>query len=61
MPSLRLLNANSTMLTDIGLAQLAESQELRGLFVRGTRVTERGVNRFRQALPNCEVSWQDAD
>jgi len=41
--------------TDAGLAHLQGLTSLRELRLRGTQVTNAGVAKLRQALPNCKI------
>jgi hypothetical protein len=57
------LSINSVSVTDAGLAHLAELprlRRLRRLDIRGTRVTMAGVERLRQALPECRIACDPA-
>ncbi len=49
------LMLNETSITDAGLAHLSGLTNLRGLDLRGTRVTEEGVAQLQRALPNCRI------
>jgi hypothetical protein len=55
---LSVLDLSETGLGDAALAQLSGLKNLRKLFVRGSGVTAGGVEAFRAANPQCEVSWQ---
>jgi hypothetical protein len=44
-----------TNVTDAGLVHLAKLTRLRWLSLVATPVTDQGVKRLRQALPNCEI------
>jgi hypothetical protein len=55
---LRFLNLEHSSVTDEGLLNLVDCSKLQGLFVHGTRVTQRGAVRLRQYLPNCEISFE---
>lgn len=44
-------------ITDAGLEQLTRLERLRDLSLGDARVTAEAVQRLRQALPNCEISW----
>jgi len=52
---LRNLQAENTGLTDTGLAKLKELPKLSLLFVRGSKVTAKGVEEFKKARPGCTV------
>jgi internalin A len=55
MRSLETLDLAETNVTDATLDELAALQNLRHLYLSGTKVTPEGVERFRRALPACEV------
>lgn len=55
LPELRWLSLARTAVGDKGLAALCNLHMLRGLNLTGTRVTDAGVKKLRQALPNCEI------
>jgi hypothetical protein len=57
LPSLEWLGLDYTAVTDEGLAALADIKRLKHLSLRGVDgVTARGLDRFRAALPDCEVN-----
>jgi Leucine-rich repeat (LRR) protein len=58
LPALTEIMLNNTPLTDEDLMLLADSTTLRKLHLRGTKVTQDGIDRLRQALPRC---WFDTD
>jgi hypothetical protein len=43
---------------DAGLAHLKALTGLQRLDLRGTKVTEAGLERLKKSLPNAVVSWQ---
>jgi hypothetical protein len=51
------LDLSSRQITDDGLDSLARLSNLRWLALRRTRITLAGMERFRLALPNCQVQW----
>ena len=44
-----------TQVTDAGLEHLQGLIQLKTVYLYGTRVTEGGLCRLRQALPNCKI------
>ncbi|MSV29197.1 MAG: hypothetical protein EXQ52_10725 [Bryobacterales bacterium] len=58
MKSLAVLDLAQTAVTDRTLERLAGLGGLRHLFVSGTKVTGPGVEAFRRARPDCEISWK---
>ena len=52
---LGLLDLDSTNVTDAGLKHLEGLTGLAELNLYGTQVTDEGVNKLQQALPNCEI------
>ncbi|MFO1002753.1 MAG: hypothetical protein U0936_20685 [Planctomycetaceae bacterium] len=61
MSSLHGLQLNNSPLTDRGLSELKELENLMHLDVRGTKVTTAGVKDLQNALPTCEVQWDKPD
>ena len=57
---LKRLDLEGTGLTDAGLGCLAELKRLEVLALQGTRVTMRGVEGLRSALPRCEIALDHA-
>ena len=55
LKNLRLLSLNQTEITDNGLVSLQGMTTLRELFVRHTKVTEKGVAELKKYLPNCNI------
>jgi hypothetical protein len=49
------VDVSNSEITDITLEKLSPLKGLRKLNVRGTRVTDDGVRKFRKAVPECEV------
>lgn len=44
-----------TNVTDAGPEHLGKRTRLRQLFLYDTKVTGKGIKRFQQALPTCEI------
>lgn len=55
MPELRFLDLSSMPVSDPDLAGIAALKKLRHLDLRGTEVTDEGVENLQHALPNCQV------
>jgi hypothetical protein len=55
LASLETLNLNGTRVTDKGLVHLYELGNLRQVLLYNTKVSDEGVQRLRQALPNCRI------
>jgi hypothetical protein len=51
------LELSGTRVTDSGLMSLAEAKKLKRLSVTLTRVTPKGIDELKNALPNCKV-WK---
>lgn len=51
----RHLDLAGTPITDAGLVHVQGLKSLQSIDLRGTHVTSDGVQRLRQALPNCLV------
>ncbi len=49
------LDLAGTAVTDVGLGRLKEMPKLRFLELRNTKVSQRAVNAFRQARPDCKI------
>ncbi len=47
--------------TDAGLEHLKRMKNLRELWLGDTKVTETGVKKFQQALPNCTIYTEGPD
>ena len=47
----------STQVSDAGLAQLAGCKNLKMLALKKTKVTAAGIDKLRQALPDCKIEW----
>ena len=54
--NLKVLDLGGTQVTDSGVEDLASLERLWKLRLTGTRVSNEGVRRLKQALPNCEIS-----
>lgn len=55
MTSLRQLNLTGTQIGDKGLMQLAALRHLTGLYLHGTQVSDGGVDKLRETLPECRI------
>lgn len=55
LDSMEFLDLSDTDLSDRGLADVARLKCLRYLHLERTRVTDVGVKKLQQALPNCEI------
>ncbi len=44
-----------TQITDAGLVHLEGLNNLQGLYLSNTPITDEGVEKFQQAPPNCEI------
>jgi hypothetical protein len=55
MPDLHWLDLADTKVTDTGLLDLGGVSTLRGLDVRHTRVTAKGIANLKKKLPKLEV------
>ena len=47
---------DSTQVTDAGLEHLKGLTNLQLLWIAKTQVTDEGVKKLQQALPNCEIT-----
>jgi hypothetical protein len=45
-----------TQITDAALVHLKGLTNLKGLYIRYTRITDEGVKNLQEALPNCEIN-----
>ncbi|MCH7727821.1 MAG: leucine-rich repeat domain-containing protein [Planctomycetes bacterium] len=59
LTSLRALSLQGTKVSD--LTPLAELKNLEWLELEHTQVSEEQVEKLRQALPNCDISWSPPD
>ncbi len=55
---LRFLWLRGTQVTDAGLEHLQGLTSLERLHLNNTQVTDEGVQKFRQALPTCEIEYE---
>jgi hypothetical protein len=44
--------------TDVGLDHLKVLPQLQEVYLGGTAVTDAGVKKLQQALPNCKITWK---
>jgi Leucine-rich repeat (LRR) protein len=51
------LDLSETAITDHALEQMAGMKQLRRLYLSGSKVTSAGLEAFRRAVPQCEVSF----
>ncbi|MDA0833611.1 MAG: hypothetical protein O2955_05830 [Planctomycetota bacterium] len=58
LPKLRTLHLEHTQITDAGIEQLTDLT-LAQVTLYGTKVTAKGVERFRKKMPDCKVAWSD--
>lgn len=56
-PDLKSLTIYAPQLTDRGLAHLAGLRQLQELHLDYTSATQAGIDRLRQALPDCRIEW----
>jgi hypothetical protein len=57
LDSIETLNLAETGIGDRGLERLRQMKQLKHLFAGGSEVTREGAERFRQARPDCALSW----
>ena len=50
-----MLGLGRTKITDAGLEYLQRLTKLHELYLWDTKVTDQGVKKLQQALPNCEI------
>ena len=55
LPSLKWISLAYTGTSDAELDQFSDIRQLRGLSLFGANVTDKGVERLQQALPDCVV------
>lgn len=58
LPKLQNLDISETAVGDEGLKALAAAPAIRRIAARRSKITAAGVEAFRRAKPDCEVSWQ---
>jgi hypothetical protein len=51
------LDLANTRISDAGLPSLYGLQKLERLDLSDTAVTQAGVDAFKQAVPDCQVTW----
>jgi hypothetical protein len=51
------LSLNGTQVTDAGMEHLRGLTQLNFLAIKDTPVTDDGVKKYQQALPNCRVYY----
>ena len=59
LTGLKHLQLNATAVTDPGLEHLLELTSLVKLELRDTKVTAAGVAKLQQALPDCQIEWNE--
>ncbi len=59
LKNLKNLNLAQTKIGDPGLVHLEALTQLEELDLDGTKVTEKGVEKLQQSLPNCEISFEE--
>ena len=52
---MQMLYLDRTAVTDAGLAHLRSLPKLRVLWVKDTRISDEGIRKLQQALPDCEI------
>jgi hypothetical protein len=52
-----LVNLSNSNVNDAGLESLKGFSKLHELDLEGTKVTDEGIKKLRQALPNCRICW----
>ena len=55
LPGLEVLDLSHNTIDDSHLASLYNLTDLRELYLGNTRVTDAGVKKLQQALPNCKI------
>ena len=55
IPSLEMLVLNPTSATDEELQVLASLTKLKSFYVRGPNLTRAGIDRLKEAMPNCKI------
>ena len=50
------LDLSDTQITDAGLQHLTGLIQLQYLYLKRTKVTDEGVKKLQQALPNCQIA-----
>lgn len=58
LPKILILYLNYSQLTDVGLSYFEGLSQLQQIDLTGTYVTNAGVQKLRQKLPNCEVVFK---
>jgi len=53
---LEFLTLAGTRITDVGLEQLVGMTNLKQLILFKTQITDEGVKKLQQALPNCRIT-----
>jgi hypothetical protein len=59
LTQLEILWLSSTRVTDTGLQHLKGLTKLEYLNLHGTQVTSQGIKELQEALPNCEIIWDE--
>ena len=58
LSSLDYLLLNGTSATDDELQVLATLMKLKTFYLRGSNLTQTGIDRLKEALPDCKIDWQ---
>lgn len=56
--SLEFFNATRTRISDEGLDKFVRLKNLKGLILRRTPTSEAAVDKLREKMPWCEISWE---
>jgi len=53
------LDLSGTQISDEGLQHLKGLRKLEQLYLFNTNVTSQGIKELQEALPNCDIQWDD--
>ncbi len=59
LTKLKIVCLNNTRVTDAGLRHFEGALQLEELQLHGAKVTAEGVVKLQQALPKCQIEWDD--